>query len=86
MDANSISDIITELTGVTEKSLMIDIVAIRQSYSSGEITNLGHVSTDYNFSGPLTKKMSSATLDSLLRNGKTDHPINLCIIHRLPKN
>ncbi len=40
-DAKSIFDTITKLSGVTEKRLMIDIVAVRQPYSSGEITNSG---------------------------------------------
>ncbi len=34
---------------------MIDISALRELYSSGQITNIGHVSADYNLAEPLKK-------------------------------
>ncbi len=47
-DAKLIFDKITEHSGMNEKRLMIDITALRQSYPSGEITNFGHVSPEFN--------------------------------------
>lgn len=83
-DSKSIFDTITKLSGVSEKRLMIDIAALRQSYSCGEITNIGHVLTRFNIADALTKKLKSSNLDELLKTGKIDHPVNLWIIHKDP--
>ena len=80
-DSKSIFDTITKLTGVSEKRLMIDIAALRQSYSRGEITNIGHVLTANNLADPLTKKTQSKVLEKLMKTGKLDHEVNLWIIH-----
>ena len=83
-DSKSIFDTITKLSGVSEKRLMIDISALRQAYSTGEISNIGHVLTKYNIADSLTKRSKCALLDELLRTGKLSHPVNLWIIHEDP--
>ena len=54
-DSKSIFDTITKLSRVAEKRLIIDISALRQSYSSSEITNIGHVLSEFNLADALTK-------------------------------
>ena len=80
-DSKSIFDTITKLSSVSEKRLMIDISALRQSYSSGEISNIGHVSSKHNLADSLTKRSISVQLKEVLKTGKILHPINNWIIH-----
>eukprot|EP00171_Calliarthron_tuberculosum_P023237 IDg23237t1 len=61
-DSKSIFDTITKLSSVSEKRLLIDISSLRQSYSSGEISNIGHILSEFNPADPLTKKMNSPLL------------------------
>ncbi len=63
-DSKSIFDTITKLSNVSEKRLTIDIASLRESYGSGEISNIGHALTKYNLSNPLTKKMNSKILEN----------------------
>ncbi len=84
-DSKSIFDIITKLSTVSEKRLLIDISALRQAYTSGEIQNNGHISSEYNIAGPLTEKMNSDILVRLLETGKLNHPVHQWII-KTPSN
>ncbi len=80
-DSKSIFDTITKLSGVSEKRLMIDISALRQSYTKGEIANIGHVLSKFNIADGLTEKNKGNLLQMLLKTGKIDHPINIWIVH-----
>ncbi len=80
-DSRSIFDTITKLSTVSEKRLLIDIACLRQAYAQGDIDNLGHVSSEYNLADPLTKKMHSKLLSTLLDTGKLEHPVNQWIVH-----
>ncbi len=53
---------------------MIDISALRESYTSGQFTR--HVSSEYNLADPLTKKTTAAVLDKLLSSGKVNPSVN----------
>ena len=59
---------------------MIDISALRELYSSGQITNIGHVSAEYNLAEPL-KKTKAAMLEKLLSTGKVNYSVDLWIVH-----
>ena len=80
-DSKSIFDNITKLSCVADKRLMMDISALLQSYSSGEITNIGYLLSEFNLADGLTKKTKSKILDKVLRTGKMDHEVNLWTIH-----
>eukprot|EP00171_Calliarthron_tuberculosum_P000757 IDg757t1 len=56
-------------------------VLAAESYSSGEISNIGHILSEFNPADPLTKKMNSPLLSKLLETGIIDHPVNQWIIH-----
>ncbi len=55
-DSKSIFDTLTKLSSVSEKRLMIDISAFRHSYNCGNVSNNGHVSSEFNIADALTKK------------------------------
>ena len=80
-DSKCLFDSMTRLTSATEKRLLIDIAALRQSYTRGELFNLGHVSSNYNLADPLTKKTRSTLLETAMMEGKLTHPVNQWIIH-----
>jgi len=79
-DSKSLFDTITKLTTVSEKRLLIDIAAIRETYRTGDLTNVAHVSTEYNLADSFTKKTRSTQLRGLMETGTIDHPINQWII------
>ena len=71
-DSKSLFDTVTSLSGITEKRLLIEISALRDAFDSGELDNIGHVSSAYN----LTKKKKCHLMKELLATGKLQHPVN----------
>ena len=61
---------------------MIDIAALRQSFGSGEIGNIGYVSSDDNIADSMTKKVKLEVLGILMIEEKITLPVNLWIIHK----
>ena len=80
-DSKCLFDTITRLTSISEKRLLIDIAALRQSYSRGELFNIGHISSCYNLADSLTKKVRSNILEEVMQKGTLPHPVNQWIIH-----
>ena len=80
-DSKSLFDTITSLSTVTEKRLLIDISAQRDSYNTGELYNIGLVLSESNLADPLTKRTKSPLLQKLMTTGKLDHPVNQWIVH-----
>ena len=68
--SKSIFDTITKLSSIYEKRLLADISALRESYISGEIQNIGHVFSDCNLADALTKKTRSPVLNQLLEKAQ----------------
>ena len=81
-DSKCLFDTITKLSKMTEKRLLIDIAALRESYVKGELFNVGHISSEYNLADPLTKKTKSDLLTEVMTCGTVSHPVNQWIIHR----
>ena len=81
-DSKCLFDTITKMSTVSEKRLMIDISALRQSYARGEVFNIGHISSHYNLADPLTKRMKSKLMDEVILCGRLRHPVNQWILHR----
>ena len=80
-DSKSLFDTITKLSTVSEKRLLIDIAAIRETYRNGELSNVAHVASEYNLADCFTKRTKSNLLRHLMETGKLDHPINQWIIN-----
>lgn len=75
-DSKSIFETVSKLTSITEKRLLIYLLALRKAYTSGEIRNVGHILTNYNVADSLTEKMSSTIIIQLLETRKHSHPVN----------
>ncbi len=56
-DSKLIFGTITKLSGVSKKRFFIDIAALRQAYTSGEIENIGHIFSARNMADSLSKKI-----------------------------
>ncbi len=66
---------------VSEKRLLIDIAAIREAYTNGDLTNVAHVASEFNLAIVFTKANADTTmLRELTSTGKLTHPINQWII------
>lgn len=80
-DSKCLFDTITKLSTVSEKRLLIDIAAIREMYTKGELSNVAHVSSAYNIANVFTKAKADKTmLHQLMETGKLSHPINQWIV------
>ena len=65
-DSNSLFDITCKGSRTSEKRIMLDIHATRQSYQNQEISNTGFVRSTQNLADGLTKpKMEAALLETL---------------------
>lgn len=74
-DSKQAFDVITRATHPTEKRLMIDIAALRESYNRHEISYLGLVTTENNMADAMTKLKCGSALDCLLRTGVDATPV-----------
>ncbi len=80
-DSKCLFDTITKLSTVSEKRLLIDIAAIREAYTNGDLTNVAHVSSKFNLANVFTKANADTTmLRELMKNGKIVHPIDKWIV------
>jgi len=80
-DSKSLFDTITKLSTVSEKRMLIDVAAIRESYASGEIRNVAHILSKHNIANPFTKENAHMEqLHNLMKTGYLDHPINQWIV------
>ena len=68
-DSRCLLDTITRLSSTSEKRLLIDISAQRESYCAGDIHNIKLVSSEYNIANSLTKKSNCA----LFKNFSVPH-------------
>ncbi len=54
-DSKCLFDTITKLTSISEKRLLIDVAAIREMYTSGDLSNVAHISSRHNLANVFTK-------------------------------
>ncbi len=70
-------DAVTKLSTVSEKRLLIDISAIRDSYTNSELSNVAHVCSKFNLAYVFTKeKADLSMLKKLMKTGYLNHPIS----------
>ena len=80
-DSKCLFDTITKLSSVSEKRLLIDIAAIRETYSNGDLSNVAHVASAHNLANVFTKfKADSTMLNGLMASGNLTHPISQWIL------
>ena len=81
-DSKYLFDMIMKLSSVSEKRLLINIASIREEYTSGRLSNVAHVSSEFNFTDPFTKDKESELLRQLMTHGTLRHPVNQWIVHQ----
>ncbi len=81
-DSKCLFDIITKLSSVSEKRLLINIASIREEYTCGSLSNVAHVSSEFNLADPFTKDKGSQLLWQLMHQGTLRHPVNQWIVHQ----
>ena len=79
-DSKSLFDVIIKCSDTTEKSLLIDLFAVREGYRRQDISNIGHIRSEFNPADSFTKLTSSAVLDSVLTDNMLQHPIAKWVI------
>jgi len=74
-DSKQIFDVITRASHTTETRLMIDVAAARDAYNKHEISNVGLVKSDHNIADGLTKPGLCSALNTMLRTGVDNNPV-----------
>ena len=81
-DSKQMFDVITSARHTTEKRLMIDITAARQSYERFEIHNVGLVPGKSNPADGFTKPNPCNALREILKSGIDETPVSQWVIRR----
>ena len=64
-----------KLSTVSKKHLLIDVAAIREIYTNGDLSNVAHVASKHNLANIFTKEKGGSTiLHDLMTQGKCTHP------------
>ena len=69
-DSHSLYEAITKLGTTTEKRLMIEIMAVRESYERREITEIRWINGDDNPADAMTKSNPNKTLEKFITNNE----------------
>ena len=69
-DSFSLYEYIVKLGTTREKRLMIDIMAIRQSYERRELSEIRWIAGDSNPADAITKSTTNKVLESLMSNNR----------------
>eukprot|EP00173_Palmaria_palmata_P003808 Plantae.Rhodophyta-Palmaria_palmata.ctg4150.p2 GENE.Plantae.Rhodophyta-Palmaria_palmata.ctg4150~~Plantae.Rhodophyta-Palmaria_palmata.ctg4150.p2 ORF type:complete len:156 (-),score=20.32 Plantae.Rhodophyta-Palmaria_palmata.ctg4150:275-742(-) len=80
VDSKQIFDAVTQSTRTTEKRLLLDLAAAKQSFERGEISEFGLVTTDFMLADCLTKPMKALQFLAASSLGKLSHPIAQWVI------
>eukprot|EP00172_Hildenbrandia_rubra_P000344 Plantae.Rhodophyta-Hildenbrandia_rubra.ctg11618.p1 GENE.Plantae.Rhodophyta-Hildenbrandia_rubra.ctg11618~~Plantae.Rhodophyta-Hildenbrandia_rubra.ctg11618.p1 ORF type:complete len:534 (+),score=91.74 Plantae.Rhodophyta-Hildenbrandia_rubra.ctg11618:92-1603(+) len=81
IDSKCLFDTITKLTTLTEKRLLINVSALRESYNRAEISNIAHVSSERNLADSLAKRKKSKLLQEAMITGKLNVKVSNWVIH-----
>lgn len=79
-DSKSLFDAITKNSVTTEKSLMIDVQAMREAYERMEVSDLAWIKSEYNPSDALTKVKENAVLNKVLDDNVISRPVEQWVI------
>ena len=79
-DSLQMFHVVTKASSTTERRLMIDIAAARESYNREEISTVGLVLSKHNIADGLTKEVPNKALQDLLSSGFDRNPVQKFII------
>ena len=79
-DSKTLFDVVTKNTTTTEKRLMIDIKAVRESYERMELSDVAWIRSENNPADALTKVKENAVLNRIVDQGIVDHGIEQWVI------
>jgi hypothetical protein len=74
-DSLSLFDVSTKATATTEKRLMIDLAAAKESYKKKEIETIGFVRTEDNPGDVFTKFNRCKMLEEIIRMSVLNHSV-----------
>ena len=75
-DSKTLFDVVTRGTLTTERRLVIDLMAVRESYARGDVSDIGHVRSEHNLADELTKASDCVRLLALMRKSRVNHAVN----------
>ena len=80
-DSKCLFDTIIKLISVSEKRLLVDIAAIKENHTSGDLSNVAHVASNYKIVNVFTtEKSNPKKLHELMSTGILSHPVSQWII------
>lgn len=74
-DSASLYHVMTRATLTTERRLIIDLMAARESYARGEISDIGLIRSQYNPADELTKDTDCSRLLAIMTSHHISHPV-----------
>lgn len=74
-DSKSLFDVITKNTTTTEKTLMIDIKALREAYIRMDIKDVAWIKREHNPADALTKVKEKSVLNKIIDDGVIEHHV-----------
>jgi hypothetical protein len=83
-DSEPLFNIITRERFTTEKRLMIDLAAARESYRRKEIANIGLIASEFNIADALTKthRIGNSALWHFMCTNDIRHPVRRFVVSR----
>lgn len=81
-DSVSLFAVLTKSSTTTEKTLMIDIQTVKESYRSEELNNVAFIRFEHNMADALIKVKSHDGLTKTMINRKIEYPIEQWIIQK----
>ena len=82
-DSQILFNILTRRRLTTERRMMVDLLATRNSYANREISNILLIPSEFNPAEALTKIRANPALKRLMATGLIDHPISQYVIEPL---
>lgn len=74
-DGQTAWDAVTSMRAATEKHLLVDMFGLRESYRTGEMSNIAWINTAVNPADSMTKVNPTSYLLEVIKNNCFDHPI-----------
>ena len=74
-DSKTLFDVMVRGILTTERRLVLDLLAMRYSYSNAEVGDIGFIQSQLNLSDELTKRTEPLRLRELMRRNYVCHPV-----------
>lgn len=83
LDSRSLFDVLSRGTLTTERRLVIDLLAAREAYTKGDISDLGNVRSEFNLADCLTKQMDCSSMRHVMTTARINHPVEEWVVRDL---